>query len=158
MTNVSIIPYSTVYQSDFKRLNIEWISRFFTIEPHDLEQLDHPDLHILPNNGQVFFAKIDTEIVGCVAMVNTSTPAQACTQFELAKMAVSPTVQGKGIGKKLCVAAIDYARQLGANTIWLESNRILTPALTMYASIGFREVPSVPTPYSRADIRMEMTL
>ena len=85
-------------------------------------------------------------------------PDQSETSFELAKMAVSPAVRGKGIGKKLCLAGIDYARQVGAKTIWLESNRVLTPALTMYASVGFREVPSVPTPYARADIRMEMRL
>lgn len=158
MNDISIILYSAAYQSDFKRLNIEWISRFFTVEPHDLEQLDHPEVHILPNNGQVFLAKIGDEIVGCVAMVNMSNPTHETSEFELAKMAVSPTAQGKGIGKKLCIAAIEYARQVGAKTIWLESNRILTPALTMYANVGFREVPSVPTPYSRADIRMEMTL
>jgi len=158
MNDISIIPYSAAYQSDFKRLNIEWISRFFAVEPHDLEQLDHPEVHILPNNGQIFLARLGDRIVGCVAMVNMSDPPQENSEFELAKMAVSPTVQGKGIGKKLCIAAIDYARQLGVKTIWLESNRILTPALTMYASVGFREVPSVPTPYSRADIRMEMTL
>lgn len=158
MNDMSIIPYSAVYQSDFKRLNIEWISRFFVVEPHDLEQLDHPEIHILPNNGQIFLASLGDAIVGCVAMINMSDPIQENSEFELAKMAVSPTVQGKGIGKKLCIAAIEYARQLGVKTIWLESNRILTPALTMYASVGFREVPSVPTPYSRADIRMEMTL
>ncbi|GAB4051531.1 GNAT family N-acetyltransferase [Spirosoma litoris] len=153
MSTISIIPYSPEYQPDFKRLNIEWISHYFTVEPHDLEQLDQPETYILPNNGQIFLAKIGDEIVGCVAMVNMGE-----TGFELAKMAVSPNTQGKGIGKKLCIAAIDYARQLGVKTVWLESNRILTPALTMYASVGFREVPSVPTPYSRADIRMEMTL
>ena len=153
MTSTSIIPYSPDYQPDFKRLNIEWISRYFTVEQHDLEQLDQPEVYVLPNNGQIFFAKIDNDVVGCVAMVNTGE-----TGFELAKMAVSPTAQGKGIGKQLCLAAIDYARQLGVKTVWLESNRILTPALTMYASVGFREVPSVPTPYSRANIRMEMIL
>ena len=153
MNDISIIPYSPDYQADFKRLNIEWISRFFTVEPHDLEQLDHPEIHVLSNNGQIFFARIGDEIVGCVAMVNVGESV-----FELAKMAVSPTIQGKGIGKKLCLAAINYARQLGAKTVWLESNRVLTPALTMYASVGFREVPSIPTPYSRADIRMEMIL
>ncbi|GAB3799643.1 hypothetical protein GCM10028819_23420 [Spirosoma humi] len=158
MNDMSIIPYSAAYQSNFKQLNIEWISRFFVVEPHDLEQLDHPEVHILPNNGQIFLAKLGDAIVGCVAMVNTGDPAQENSEFELAKMAVSPTVQGQGIGKKLCIAAIAYARQVGAKTIWLESNRILTPALTMYASVGFREVPSMPTPYSRADIRMEMTL
>ncbi len=153
MNDVFIIPYSPEYQPDFKRLNIEWISRFFTVESHDLEQLDYPEIHIMPNDGQILFAGIGDEIVSCVAMVNMGE-----TGFELAKMAVSPTTQGKGIGKKLCLAAIDYARQLGVKTVWLESNRILTPALTMYARVGFCEVPSVPTPYSRADIRMEMAL
>ncbi|GAB3951350.1 hypothetical protein GCM10028805_31290 [Spirosoma harenae] len=153
MDTITIIPYSPIYQPDFKRLNLEWISRYFKVEPHDIEQLDHPEEHVLPNDGQIFFAKINDEIVGCVAMVNMGESG-----FELAKMAVSPCAQGKGIGRKLCLAAIDYAKQLGIKTVWLESNRILTPALTMYASVGFREVPSVPTPYSRADIRMEMQL
>ena len=158
VTNLLIISYLPEYQSAFKRLNIDWISRYFTIEPHDLEQLDQPELHILPNNGQIFLAKLEDEVVGCVAMVNTSEPGQSDLNFELAKMAVSPTAQGRGIGRQLCLAAIEYARQLGVKTIWLESNRILTPASTMYAQAGFREVPSVPTPYTRADIRMEMSL
>lgn len=153
MTDISIVPYAPEYQPDFKRLNIEWISRYFAVEPHDVEQLDQPEKFIMPNDGQIFFARMGTEIVGCVAMVNTG-----ATGFELAKMAVSPTVHGRGIGKMLCLTAIDYAKQVGIHLIWLESNRILTPALTMYASVGFREVPSVPTPYSRADIRMEMQL
>ena len=153
MNDVLIIPYEPRYQPDFKRLNLEWISQYFTVEPHDLEQLDQPDVHVLSNDGQIFFAKLNDRIVGCVAVVNTGT-----TGFELAKMAVSPTAQGRGIGKKMCVAAIDYARQLGAKTVWLESNRVLTPALTIYGKVGFREVPSIPTPYARADIRMEMNL
>lgn len=151
MNDVFIIPYEPRYQPDFKRLNLEWISQYFAVEPHDLEQLDQPETHVLPNNGQIFFALTDGEIVGCVAMVNMGE-----TGFELAKMAVSPTAQGRGVGRQLCVAAIDYARQLGVKTVWLESNRVLTPALTMYKSVGFREVPGVETPYARCDIRMEM--
>ena len=153
MSDVSIIPYEPRYQPDFKRLNLEWISQYFTVEQHDREQLDQPDVHVLPNDGQIFLATLNDQVVGCVAMVNTGV-----TGFELAKMAVSPKVQGRGIGKQLCLVAIDYARQLGVKTVWLESNRVLTPALTMYRSVGFREVPSVETPYTRCDIRMEMSL
>lgn len=156
--DVLVSAYSPEYQPDFKRLNIEWIEHYFTIEPHDLEQLNQPELYILPNDGQIFLAKLNDEVVGCVAMINTSEPGQSNLRFELAKMAVSPIVRGKGIGRQLCLAAIEYARQLGVDMIWLESNRILTPALAMYAQVGFREVPSVPTPYARADIRMEMVL
>ena len=153
MNDISIIPYEPRYQSDFKRLNLEWISQYFTVEKHDLEQLDQPETHVLPNDGQIFFAKLGDEIVGCVAMVN-----MGITGFELAKMAVSPTMQGRGIGKQLALAAIDYARQLGVKTVWLESNRVLTPALTMYERVGFREVPRVETPYARCDIRMEINM
>lgn len=153
MDQISIIPYSPAYQPDFKRLNIEWIETYFRVEPHDLEQLDHPETYVLPNDGQIFLAKAGDEVLGCVAMVNMGESG-----FELAKMAVSPKAQGLGIGKKLCLTALDYARQLGVKTVWLESNRRLTPALTLYASIGFREVVSIPTPYARADIRMEIEL
>ena len=158
MSSLSVIAYKPEYQPDFKQLNIEWIEKYFRVEPHDLEQLDHPEIYILPNDGQIFFAKMGDRITGCVAMINTSVPEQGETSFELAKMAVSPTARGNGVGKLLCSAAIDYARRLGVKTVWLESNRILTPALTMYARVGFCEVPRVPTPYARADIRMEMRL
>jgi GNAT superfamily N-acetyltransferase len=153
MTHVSIIPYDHCYQPDFKRLNIAWIEKYFTVETHDLEQLEQPETFILPNDGQIFFALADGEVVGCVAIVN-----MGATGFELAKMAVSPTMQGQGIGKKLCLIALDYARKLGVRTVWLESNRVLKPALTIYERVGFREVPRVETPYARADIRMEINV
>lgn len=158
MNDIIIIPYSLDYQPDFKRLNIEWIERYFRVEEHDLEQLDNPETYVLPNNGQIFLAQLANQTVGCIAMINTGLTAEGELSYELAKMAVSPQAQGRGIGRSLCLAAIEYARQVGAKVVWLESNRILTPALTMYANVGFREVPRVPTPYDRADIRMEMRL
>lgn len=158
MSDVVIIPYEPRYQPDFKRLNVDWISRDFTLEDHDLEQLDHPETHILPNNGAIFLAKLGDEIVGTVALVNTGTPDRGETGFELAKMSVSPKAQGRGIGQLLCVATLDYARQLGLKSIWLESNRRAKTALRLYERVGFREVPMAPSPYARADIRMEIDL
>jgi GNAT superfamily N-acetyltransferase len=153
MNEISIIPYDSRYQADFKRLNVDWISRDFALEEHDLEQLDHPETYILPNNGAVFLAKLNNEIVGTVALVNTGEAG-----FELAKMSVSPSAQGQGIGTLLCLAVLDYARQLGLTSVWLESNRRAKTALRLYERVGFREVPMVPSPYARADIRMEIQL
>ncbi len=153
MNNLSIIPYESRYQPDFKRLNVEWISRDFTLEEHDLEQLDHPETHILPNQGAIFLAKLNDDIVGTVALVNMGEAG-----FELAKMSVSPSAQGQGIGKLLCLAALDYARQIGLTSVWLESNRRAKAALRLYERVGFREVPMAPSPYARADIRMEIDL
>ncbi len=153
MNTITIVPYSPEYQPDFERLNIAWISELFAVEPHDVEQLNDPETHILPNNGAIFLAKQNDEIVGTVAMVNTGGGT-----FELAKMSVTPAVQGRGAGQLLALAAIDYARQQNAALIWLESNRKAAAALRLYERVGFREVPLIPSPYARADIRMEMAL
>jgi len=153
MNDVSIIPYLSEYQPDFKRLNITWISEHFTIEAHDLEQLDHPEEHILPNGGQILLAQSGGEIIGTVALIATGNDT-----YELAKMSVVPAFQGRGIGKLLAVAAIDYARQAGARMVWLESNRKATAALELYRRVGFVEVPLKPSPYTRADVCMELTL
>ena len=57
MEPVLIIAYLPVYQSGFRRINVEWISDMFTLEPHDLEQLDYPDVHMLPNGGAILLAR-----------------------------------------------------------------------------------------------------
>ena len=52
-------------------------------------------------------------------------------------------------------------RSAGARRLYLETNHILTPAIRLYRSIGFKPVPPdrvVPSPSARADVYMEMTL
>ena len=153
MSDLSIIPYSAKYQPDFKRLNVAWISVLFTVEPHDLEQLDDPETHILPNDGAIFLARLHSEIVGTVAMIATGNG-----EFELAKMSVTSAVQGRGTGEQLALAAIGYARSQNAHTVWLESNRKAEAALRLYKRVGFVEVPLRPSPYTRATVCMELKL
>ncbi|MFN3849346.1 MAG: GNAT family N-acetyltransferase [Spirosomataceae bacterium] len=149
--DLEIIDYEPIYKEDFKNLNIEWIEKYFTVEPHDLEQLDEPEGYILSNGGKIFFAKYGDEIVGTCALIKTGG-----TSYELAKMAVSPKYQGIGAGRKLGQAAIEAAQKLGATYLYLESNQKLTPALTLYKSLGFVEVPIGDTPFARANFKAEI--
>ena len=148
---VNIIRYEPRYQADFKRINVAWIQEAFVVEPHDLEQLDHPEIYILPNGGEILLAEYQGEIIGTVAIVRTG-----AHEFELAKMGVSSSARGLGAGKILCHAAIEYARNAGAALLWLESNRKAVTAIHIYRAEGFVEKPMLPTPYARADIRMEL--
>lgn len=150
---VEIIEYTPQYKEDFKRLNVEWISTYFTLEPHDLEQLDDPEGYILSKGGKIFFAKKGNDLIGTCALIKVSD-----TDYELAKMGVSPQYQGFGAGKKLGMKVIEEAKRLGCTYLFLESNQRLIPALTMYKSLGFIEVPIGETPYARADFRAEMYL
>ncbi len=150
---MEIIDYTPQYKEDFKRLNVEWISTYFTLEPHDLEQLDDPEGYILSKGGKIFFAKYDEAIIGTCVLIKVSE-----TSYELAKMGVSPQFQGLGAGKKLVSKVIEEARNLGCTYLFLESNQRLTPALNIYKSLGFVEVPIGETPYARADFKAEMYL
>lgn len=147
--NLQIIEYQSLYKDDFKRINVEWIETYFKIEPHDLEQLEAPE-DIINGGGQIFLAKLGEEIVGTSALIHDGDGV-----YELAKMGVTPKAQGLGLGKKLCVKTIEEAKVRKAKSLYLVSNRSLTPAITMYSSIGFVEVPLKSNLYERGNIKME---
>jgi len=150
--NVEIIPFEARYAPDFKRLNVEWLEKYFVVEPIDDEVLSRPQTAILDPGGAILLARVRREIVGTCALIK-----QGPRTYELSKMAVTERCQGRQIGKRLLAAAIDRFVHLGGQLLYLESNRKLTPALTLYATNGFVEVakPGGPSHYSRADIYME---
>lgn len=153
MESVTIIPFSPDHQAAFKKINVDWISDSFTVEPHDLEQLDHPEIYILPNGGEILLAKRGDTIVGTVAMIRTGPD-----EFELAKMGIAKEARGLGIGRLLCEAAVAYARQMGARRVWLESNKKAAVAVQLYERVGFVHIPLRDSPYARADVHMELLL
>lgn len=150
---IHIIDFSLAYKEDFKNLNVAWIEKFFKLEPSDLAQLENPEKHILEKGGHILLAKIGDIIVGTTALVKDNDDF-----FELVKMAVDERFQGKHIGEKLAIAAIEKAKAMGAKQLFLESNRKLTPALNLYNKMGFKEVNLFKSPYERADIQMLLDL
>ncbi len=140
----------------FRTLNEEWITRYFTLEARDLETLNNPVHSILRKGGHIFMAYAGSEAVGCVALVPLGDGV-----YELSKMAVSPHLRGRGLGRRLLQHAIAQAREIGARSLFLGSNTRLRDAIHLYESVGFRHVkPETlpPMPYSRADVFMEMPL
>jgi putative acetyltransferase len=141
-------------ETAFRQLNEEWITRYFRMEEKDKESLYDPQSNILSLGGRILFAVLDGQCVGCCALVPTG-PGE----FEVAKMAVTASCQGHGVGRKLLQAVVDTARSTGARRLHLETNHALTPAIHLYESIGFRHAaPEAPSPYVRADVFMEMDL
>ena len=140
----------------FRRLNEEWIERYFRIEPKEAVILADPKGTILDSGGKILFAVVDDRCVGCCALRRMSD-----TEFEVAKMAVTPDYQAAGIGRKLLHAVIEAGRASGARRLYLETNHKLTPAIRLYESMGFRHLPPekiIPSQYARADVYMELFL
>ncbi|WP_234108588.1 GNAT family N-acetyltransferase [Chryseobacterium sp. R2A-55] len=149
---IQIIEFEPQYRDDFKMLNVEWLQKYFAVEPFDEHQLSNPETEILDKGGRIFFAKADDKIVGTASLLNEQ------GEYEVAKMAVTEDFKGHGIGSLFMNRCIEEAKKLGLKKLILISNRSLIPALTMYEKFGFREVSLGEVPYERGNIKMELNL
>ena len=147
---VEIIPYEPRYRADFKRLNLEWLERYFRVEPIDVVVLSKPDA-ILRKGGFVLLARLRKRIIGTCAVLHDSGQ-----RHELSKMAVTAACQGLGIGRRLLVAALEAFEARGGGDLFLETNSALKPAIALYESMGFVHAPrpAGPAHYDRADVYM----
>jgi len=153
--NIKIVEYKPKYHQAYKQLNVEWISTYFKMEEADYKALDHPKKYILDNGGYIFIALDNRKPVGTCALIKMNNPVY---DYELAKMAVSTEVRGKGIGWLLGRSVIEKAESLGAKRIYLESNTMLIPAINLYRKLGFKEIIGLQSPYERCNIQMELIL
>ncbi len=140
----------------FWSLNAAWITTEFTLEDEDRKVLGDPKGVILDQGGDILLAVEGEHRLGCVALM-----WHGDETLEVAKMTVHESQRGTGLGRRLLAAAIERAAEMGAVQVYLESGRKLTPAISLYRSMGFRELgddEGEPSPYARCDIRMMLDL
>jgi N-acetylglutamate synthase-like GNAT family acetyltransferase/DNA-binding MarR family transcriptional regulator len=148
---VLIKDYEPELGEHFKRINYDWIRKYFVVEDVDVKSLENHQEVILDSGGAILFAELNGEIVGTCALKHEGDGV-----FELCKMGVDEHAQGQQVGRKLGIASLEKARELGARSVFLESNKKLKPALNLYRRLGFVEVPGDEnSEYQRSDIRME---
>ncbi|MFI1743868.1 bifunctional helix-turn-helix transcriptional regulator/GNAT family N-acetyltransferase [Thalassobellus sediminis] len=151
--NIKVISFKNEYAKDFYELNIEWLKSFFYVEPYDQEVLRKPESYIINKGGHIFFAKLNDDIVGTVALM----PIKNSKDFELTKMAVSPKHRGFKIGQQLMQHCIDFANANQIPKLEIYSSRKLENAIYIYRKYGFIEIPvETNCPYKRCDIKMEL--
>ena len=141
------------YCDQFIRLNEQWITEHFSIEDVDKRLAENP-MQIVEGGGHIISLVESDRVVGVCALFKEGDDC-----FQLARMAVDPKDRGKGYGDILIKAAINRASSRGAKTIYLISNTVLTPAISLYRKHGFltREEGQHPI-YARANIIMERCL
>ncbi|GAA4270190.1 GNAT family N-acetyltransferase [Hyunsoonleella aestuarii] len=153
LQELNIVLYQEEYVRYFYELNIEWLKTYFYVEAYDEEVLSKPKQYIIDKGGHIFFAKLNNEIVGTVALM----PLGDDGLFELTKMAVSPKHRGYKIGQKLMQYCIDFAKNMRLPKLILYSNTKLENAIYIYKKYGFIEIPVEPnSPYARSNIKMKL--
>ncbi len=147
-----------IFENEFRQLNEDWISTYFVLEESDKQVLENPQQYILDKGGNVFIALENGQVIGCCALL-----AHDVFTCELAKMAVTPAAQGKGVGFLLGSALVERARERGFKRIILEGNTQMEASISLYRKLGFQEVPfelikQTYELHSRCNIFMELNL
>ena len=155
MNHLKIIEYHPKYQSDFYKINAEWVSEMFIMERWDEDILANPDFHILAPGGKIWFAEHDQlGVVGTCALMKTGP-----NEFELTKMGVLKSARGLKAGQLLLEHVITYAHSQKIENLYLLTNRKCETAIHLYERYGFEHDPSILTnfgeKYSRCDVAMK---
>lgn len=138
----------------FKAINAEWISSMYSLEQTDLDVLDNPRAAIVDRGGTILFVEAEgVGVVGACALQKTGP-----TAFELTKMGVLAKARGAKAGEFLLRAVIARARALGADPLYLLSNRKSQAAIHLYEKAGFVHdegiMQTYGARYARCDVAM----
>ena len=89
--------------------------------------------------GSVYYVAEKNGIIlgGCGIFPTEALPEGTC---ELVKLYLDKNARGTGLGKKLLLKAMDWAKQNGYNQVYLESMPELSKAVSIYENVGFEKL------------------
>lgn len=131
-------------------MNKNWIQEYFTLEAHDLVQLN--DIDKLMSDGAMIYFAIENEKVLSTCM---AAPIKN-EAWEICKFATNKSAQSRGAGKAVFKAALDYVIEKAAKMVVIYSSHSLKPAIYIYQSFGFKELPVTIDDYERCDYQAEL--
>jgi ribosomal protein S18 acetylase RimI-like enzyme len=91
-----------------------------------------------PPRGALLLGRRHGSTVGVVALRPLSP-----TACEMKRLYLIPEARRSGLGRQLVLAVIDEARRLGYQTMRLDTvEHAMRAAISLYRSLGFREIPA----------------
>lgn len=147
-------PFTDDLAEDFYRINAEWVQAMYSLEEKDIQILTHPREMIVDRGGEILFVETpDAGVVGTCALMKVEDGV-----FELTKMGVSEAARGRKAGEFLLATALDHARLIGMDTLYLLTNRKSAAAIHLYEKLGFAHSEEIMRRYggryARCDVAM----
>jgi len=110
-----------------------WLGADLSFQNLETELTSLPSMYG-PPAGRARIATLGGNVLGCVAV--RSLGDDVC---EMKRLWVRPHGRGRGTGSKLAGQIIADARELGYRRMRLDTLSTMTPAMTLYRSLGFTE-------------------
>ena len=105
------------------------------LQDYEFEMGNPEKKYALPN-GRLYIAYCDDRVAGCIALRKLSE-----TECEMKRFYVRPQFRGNHIGRALAEAIIDDAKEIGYESMLLDTLPMLTTAIAMYDGMGFQRIP-----------------
>lgn len=138
-----IVRFDETLARHFYDINAEWIEDMYTLEQTDRDVLQNPREKIIAPGGDILFVEAaGLGIVGACALRKAGP-----TSFELTKMGVRASARGLKAGEFLLQAMIARAQELGADPLFLLTNRKSEAAIHLYEKLGFRHDAEIMAGY-----------
>jgi GNAT superfamily N-acetyltransferase len=130
--------FTDKFQGAFDRIWVNWLVHDVGIQPQleDVLEVRDPFKSYIDKGGAAFYAISHGKCVGIVAVKPLNE-----TDFEFCKLVVLKEAHGNGLGEKLIQACIDHVREVQGVNLYLQSIRVLKPALGLYEKMGFENAP-----------------
>jgi GNAT superfamily N-acetyltransferase len=111
-----------------------------------------PPAELAPPNGVLLLARVNGEPAGLGGIRYLDTEAA-----EVKSMYVAPAFRGSGLGRHILARLDEIALEHGCHAVRLDTSDYLTPAVGLYRSAGYREVPAY-NENPKADLWFERAL
>ncbi|HWO48205.1 MAG TPA: GNAT family N-acetyltransferase [Solirubrobacterales bacterium] len=118
----------------------------------DAEIAAGPPADLAPPNGVFLIALSDGEPAGLGGVRYLDTEIA-----EVKSMYVAPAFRGTGLGRRILARLDEIALEHGCRAVRLDTSDYLTPAVALYRSAGYREVPAY-NKNPKADLWFERAL
>jgi GNAT superfamily N-acetyltransferase len=111
-----------------------------------------PPEDLVPPNGVLLIAKIEGEAAGLGGVRYLDNEIA-----EVKSMYVVPAFRGTGLGRRILARLDEIALEHGCRAVRLDTSDYLTPAVGLYRSAGYEEVPAY-NENPKADLWFERAL
>lgn len=103
--------------------------------------------------GRLYLIESGGEIAGCAALRKFDD--HAC---EMKRLYVREKFRGRGLGRQAAELIVAEARKIGYERMMLDTLHTMTEAITLYESLGFKNVPEYRNNPIAGAVFMEMKL